>query len=292
MRKVHGFLFVLPWLIGFLVFFLIPIINNIIFSFNIVGVADAGGRELTFNGLKNYFDLFKVELASDNETQILQMFVEEVITILTNTPLITIFSLFAAMLINMKYKGQGVVRVIFFLPIILGLDIVISLLSASSGGAYIDSQTQNSTFLQAELAKDLLMNSGLPMGLVNFVYSSVSQIFQVIARSGVQILIYLAGLQSINKSLYEVAEIEGANKYEVFWKITLPMVSTQMLFVVIYTIVDMFFASKLTYEIYTFSFTKSKIGIGAALSSVYLLFVILLISLVWFIFSKVVHRND
>jgi len=290
-RRINGVVFILPWLFGFFLFFLIPIVNTIIFSFNKVDVADQGGRILTFRGFQNYYDLFKVELASDGR-QIIRIFYEEFINIVTNTPLIVIFSLFAAMLLNMKYKGRGIVRVIFFLPIVLGLNVVLSLILMSRGSTYIDSQTQSSAFLQAELISDLLLNSGLPVGLVGFISGSVSRIFEILARSGVQILIFLAGLQSINKSLYEVAEIEGANKYEVFWKITLPMVSTQMIFVIIYTIVEMFLSSSLTNEIYRFSFAASKIGIGSALSVVYLIFVCIIVGIVSLISSRTVYKND
>ena len=91
-RRLKGFLFVLPWLIGFVLFFLIPIVNTLIFSFNVVGVAEQGGRSLVFAGCRT-IDLFQVELASDNQTQIYRMFYEEFTTILVNTPLIVIFSL-------------------------------------------------------------------------------------------------------------------------------------------------------------------------------------------------------
>ncbi len=291
-RRLNGFIFVLPWLIGFVLFFLIPIVNTFAFSFNIVGVADEGGRTLEFVGFKNFIDLFRVELASDNQTQIYRMFYEEFARIVVNTPLIVIFSLFAAILLNMEFKGRDVVRVIFFLPIVLGLDVVLGSMLMSTGTSYIDAQAQSGAFLQADLVERVLFNSGLPRGFVGFLSAAVAQIFELMAKSGVQILTYLAGLQSIDKSLYEVADIEGANKYETFWKITLPMVSPLMMFVTIYTLVDMFLASALTNEIYTFTILKNKIGIGSALSVVYLIFVLLIVGVVSFLFSRVVYKND
>jgi ABC-type sugar transport system permease subunit len=291
-RRLKGFLFVLPWLIGFVLFFLIPIVNTLIFSFNVVGVAEQGGRSLVFAGLQNFIDLFQVELASDNQTQIYRMFYEEFTTILVNTPLIVIFSLFAAILLNIEFKGRGLVRVIFFLPIVLGLDVVLGLMLMSTGATYIDSQVQSSAFLQADLIQRVLFSSGLPRGFIQFLSDAVAQVFEMIAKSGVQILTYLAGLQSIDQALYEVADIEGANKYETFWKITLPMVSPLTMFVTVYTLVDMFLASALTNEIYTFTILRNKIGIGSALSIVYLLFVLLIVGLVAFLFSRVVYKND
>jgi ABC-type sugar transport system permease subunit len=291
-RRLKGFLFVLPWLIGFVLFFLIPIVNTLIFSFNVVGVAEQGGRSLVFAGLQNFIDLFQVELASDNQTQIYRMFYEEFTTILVNTPLIVIFSLFAAILLNIEFKGRGLVRVIFFLPIVLGLDVVLGLMLMSTGATYIDSQVQSSAFLQADLIQRALFSSGLPRGFIQFLSDAVAQVFEMMAKSGVQILTYLAGLQSIDQALYEVADIEGANKYETFWKITLPMVSPLTMFVTVYTLVDMFLASALTNEIYTFTILRNKIGIGSALSIVYLLFVLLIVGLVAFLFSRVVYKND
>lgn len=281
----------MPFLIGFLLFFLIPIITTIVFSLNIVGVADEGGRSLTWNGFKNYYDLFFVELASDNQTQIYRMFYEEFRNIIINTPLIVIFSLFAAILLNRKFKGQGIVRVIFFLPIVLGLNIVVNLMTMSQGSSYIDARTSGVTVFSSDMLQNVFLNAGLGQGMVTFLASSVSRIFTIMAQSGVQILIYLAGLQSINPSLYEVADIEGANQYETFWKITLPLIAPLMVFVAIYTVVDMFLASSLTNEIYTFTFIKNKIGIGAALSVCYLVFVLLIVGVIWLLAQwKVMKR--
>ena len=281
----------MPFLIGFLLFFLIPIITTIVFSLNIVGVADEGGRSLTWNGFKNYYDLFFVELASDNQTQIYRMFYEEFRNIIINTPLIVIFSLFAAILLNRKFKGQGIVRVIFFLPIVLGLNIVVNLMTMSQGSSYIDARTSGVTVFSSDMLQNVFLNAGLGQGMVTFLASSVSRIFTIMAQSGVQILIYLAGLQSINPSLYEVADIEGANQYETFWKITLPLIAPLMVFVAIYTVVDMFLASSLTNEIYTFTFVKNKIGIGAALSVCYLVFVLLIVGVIWLLAQwKVMKR--
>lgn len=291
-RRLNGFIFVLPWLIGFILFFLIPIVNTFVFSFNIVGVADKGGRTLEFVGFQNFIDLFRVELASDNQTQIYRMFYEEFTGIIVNTPLIVVFSLFAAILLNMKFKGRGAVRVIFFLPIILGLEVVLGLMLMSTGASYIDAQARSGAFLQADLVERVLLSSGLPSGFIGFLSASVARIFELMAKSGVQILTYLAGLQSIDKSLYEVADIEGANKYETFWKITLPMVSPLMMFVTIYTLVDMFLVSSLTNEIYTFTILKNKIGIGSALSVVYLLFVLLIVGIASLLFSRVVYKDE
>ena len=132
-RRLNGIIFILPWLIGFIFFFIIPIINTIIYSFNNVSVRETGGMELQASGFRNYIDLFKVEVTTQNQP-ILRLLIEENQKILVNVPLIVIFSLFLALIINAKFKGRAIVRVIFFLPIILGLDIVSSMLFINNTG--------------------------------------------------------------------------------------------------------------------------------------------------------------
>lgn len=132
-RKLNGFLYTLPWLIGFVMFFAVPIINTIIYSFSEVGVKETGGMELTPTGISNYVSLFTEQVTSDSHTFI-QLFSDENLGLLTNAPIIVIFSLFLAILANMSFKGRGFVRVIFFLPIVLGLGVITEMITVSTGG--------------------------------------------------------------------------------------------------------------------------------------------------------------
>ena len=128
----------------------------------------------------------------------------------------------------------------------------------------------------------------IPMSILQPVISYVDKIFDVLSQSGVQTLIYLAGLQSISPSLYEVAKIEGATAYETFWKVTIPTIMHITLFVTIYTVVDMFLKSPISEEAYSFAFEQSKIGTGSALSVVYILNVLLVLGVVLLVLRKVV----
>lgn len=123
-RKLNGLIFMLPWLIGFITFFAVPVKNTVLYSFNKVDVGAAGGIDLTFNGIQNYIDLFVSEVSTTNQP-IQRVFVTENVSIITNLPLIVIFSLFLAILANAKFPGRGIVRVIFFLPIVLGLPLIV-----------------------------------------------------------------------------------------------------------------------------------------------------------------------
>nr|WP_307992398.1 sugar ABC transporter permease [uncultured Niameybacter sp.] len=287
-RKIHGFIFILPWLIGFITFFAIPIINTAIYSFNQVSVGQSGGMELVFSGIQNYVDLFKVEVTTKN-TQVLRLLVEENQKILVNVPLTVIFSLFLALIINAKFPGRAIVRIIFFLPIILGLDIVVNMMSIDTG-----MMTQSATtavFAETSFAESILQFTGLPPQMVAFIQETISGIFVLVTRSGVQTLIFLAGLQSISPALYEVAKIEGATTYETFWKVTIPSTANITFFVAIYTLVELFLSSPITKEIHTFAFVKSKIGVGSALSMIYIVnAIVLLIFISWFL-KKVVKLD-
>jgi ABC-type sugar transport systems, permease components len=289
MRKVHGLVFMLPWLIGFILFFIKPLVNTIKYSFHEVGVADNGGMTLKYVGLNNFTNLFRAEVSSQSQT-FARVFTDENIDIFMNTPVIVIFSLFCAILVNVKFKGRGLARVIFFLPIVLGLKVVVDLIMITSGGDVADAAVSNQ-FDTSLLINFLLNYTFLPVNVTLFISDLASNIFMLISQTGVQTLIFLAGLQSINQSLYEVARIEGANSYEVFWKITLPLLSNISLFALIYTFVDMFLQSSISTEIYYFAFNKNNIGVGSALSVVYLFNVLIDLVLLLFITNKVVKLN-
>lgn len=290
MRKVHGILFVLPWLIGFLLFFVTPLVSTIKYSFHEVGVADTGGMTLKFVGFQNFVHLFNTEVSSQS-MQFLRVFTDENMNIFINTPIIVLFSLFCAILINVKFKGQGIARVVFFLPLVLGLKIVVDLIMVTTGGDMADAAVSGQ-FDSGMIIEFLLTYTFLPLNISFFISDIANNIFMLISQTGVQTLIFLAGLQSINKSLYEVARIEGANSYEVFWKITLPLLSNISLFALIYTFVDMFLKSSISTEIYYFAFNKNNIGVGSALSVVYLLNVLIDLLLLMLILSRVVKLNN
>lgn len=288
-RKLNGFLYTLPWIIGFIMFFAVPIINTTIYSFSEVGVRDTGGMELNFNGVQNYISLFTEQVTSNSKT-FLQLFADENINLLINAPITIIFSLFLAILANMKFKGRGLVRVIFFLPIVLGLDVITDMITITTGGDLVSARGSG-IFSQGIATYLLLRYTSISEDIILTVTSYVDNIFNLISQAGVQTLIYLAGLQSISPSLYEVAKIEGATTYETFWKVTLPLIGNISVFVVVYTIVEIFLASPIASEVYRFAFQKSRIGVASALSIVYMFNVLLILLLVLLVSRKAVKSN-
>jgi ABC-type sugar transport system permease subunit len=289
MRKIHGFIFVLPFIIGFFIFFATPLCNTIYYSLNKVGVNDTGGMKFTYNGIQNYIDLFTVEVTTSYQPMA-RLFTDQNLNVLINTPLIVVFSLFLALLANINFKGRGIVRVIFFLPIVLGLDVINDALAITTGSEW--AQAETGLFSESLVTMLLIRYLDIPMDILSPIIEYANNIFSVISQSGVQTLIYLAALQSINPSLYEVAKIEGATQYETFWKVTIPSIIYITLFVVIYTIVDLFLSSPIAQEVYSFAFEQSKIGIGSALSIVYIFNVLFMLGLALLLLRKVVKKYE
>ncbi|HHY82083.1 MAG TPA: sugar ABC transporter permease [Clostridiales bacterium] len=292
--RLWGLIFLIPWLTGFLVFFLKPLVETIYYSFNNVKIIE-GGVSTEYVKWNNYIRAFTVDT----------MFNRLILTMISKTLpqvlIVIIFSLLAAILINGKYPGRSIARTIFFIPIIMGTSIA----SASLVGNDIISQeimasTGMNTF-GTRLILDVLANTGLPTEIVGYVSGAVSGIFQILAISGVPTLIFLAGLQSIPPSLYEVANIEGASAYEAFWKITLPMVSPMVLVCAVYSIIDAFFRHTIMVDgtnygivnyMYSIAFNQANYGLSAAMTVVYMLVSIIVVSVVSFLISKVVFYYD
>ena len=289
MWKIHGVIFVSPFLIGFIAFFMVPLVNTIYYSLNQVGVGDQGGMTFTWYGIQNYIDLFQTEVTTTNTTMA-RLFTEENSTMLLSLPLIVVFSLFMALLANQKFKGRAIVRLLFFLPIILGIDVVINMLQVTTGSANLD--TSSNLLSGSYVTIFLVRTLNVPRRIWYPIMTYVENIFTLISQAGVQTLVYLTALQSISPSLYEVAKMEGATAYETFWKVTIPSIMNITFFVVIYTIVDLFLKSSIAAEAYAFAFTQGKIGVGSALSVVYIFNVVLVLAIAALLLRKVVKKNE
>ena len=286
-RKLLGFTFLLPFLLGFVMFFAKPLAETVFYSFQKITIDDVGNMKFDPIGLQNYVNLFTTEVSTD-KTQILRVFTTENSNMLIDVPLITLLSLFLALLANRQFRGRAIVRMIFFLPIILGLEVVTDMLTITTG---TDTLQTGGLFAQSFVARMLVRYTSIPMMYLSPIIQFVENIFSIISRSGVQTLVFLAALQSISPSMYEVARIEGATGYETFWKVTIPSIMHIVVFVIIYTIVDVFLTSQIAQEAYSFAFEQNKIGVGSALSVVYIFNVLLVLGIVLLFTRKVVSSN-
>lgn len=266
-RAIVGLLFISPWLIGFCLFFVRSLFMAVQFSLSDVKInVETGGYTLTFVGLQNYITEFTAHGSFK------QVFTESVINMLVDVPLIIFFSLFMAMMLNRKFKGRTIVRAIFFLPVIMNSTAITGAIDTiqamMQGGVSAVSSVVENTAVSANMDyymavfKDLAM----PDVLLDYVVGAADRINAVISASGVQIVIFIAALQSIPASLYEVARIEGATTYETFWKVTLPMVTPHIITNIVYTIVDSFIESEIVTLAYDTAFTSQMWGLSSAMS--------------------------
>ena len=295
-----GWLFVAPFVIGFIVIYLPIVWESIYFSFTEIKVLPGGGFEAIWIGLENYQEaLFVNESFVLTLTTGLQQLVFDI-------PAIVIFALFMAIMLNQKMTGRAVFRAIFFIPVILSTGIIDridqgnSMLSYMQNGQSIasgtgsDSGSEDSSVVQIVSAMDfqwLFMSmKGVSIGMVMYVVRAVNSIYQIINKSGVQMLIFLGGLQSISPAIYESAFMEGASSWETFWKITFPMISPMILVNAIYTVIDSF-TSKSNMVMSLIETVYDDPGgqvLSSAMAWMYFLIVILMIAVVGLIISSFV----
>lgn len=284
-RAIIGLLFISPWFIGFLVYYLRSLILTTQFSLSKIEIAETGGYTAKFIGLDNYkFALF--EHATFN-----QVLVNSLRNILIDVPFIIFFSLFIAMLLNTKFKGRAMVRAIFFLPILLGSGAVMGTLRLATeniqGGANaMIAELAPTSGVNVDYFLNLFLNLGLPDRAAGYIVGLVGRIYDIVRASSVQIIIFIAALQSVSGSLYEVSKIEGATSYETFWKITFPMVSPLILTNVVYTIVDSFVNSDVVVMSYAAAFTNYDYGLSSAMSMLSTVIVCAILVLVGALITK------
>lgn len=292
-KALTGMLFLTPWVLGFVFFFMVPIVNSIIYSFNDLKAAD-NGYSLTFEGWSNFNEALYVDATYVRR---LTTVVGEMVV---NVPLIIIFSLFIAVLLNQKFIGRSLSRAIFFLPVILASGIMLSinnagfmqqimdanLVSNNPGGASING------FLQSIELKNMMLDIGVNESIVNYLTGAVDRIYEIISQSGVQIIIFLAGLQAISPSLYEASRMEGATGYEAFWKITFPMVSPLILTNLVYSIIDSFLNNEVTQLIDTTAFNRLDFGLSSAMAWIYFAIIAVILAISTFIVSRRVFYHD
>ena len=284
-QMVYGLIFIAPWLLGFFWFFLSNLIVTIRYSLSNMIIDPSGGYTLEAIGFDNYV------YALTKHADFNRILVNSLSDMLLDVPLIIFFSLFVAMILNHSFHGRTVVRAIFFLPVILLSPAIESALTSAmdmlaTGVSTIPAEISDTTQFNARYLISTFMELGFPPGLLEYIEEAVGRIFDIVRASGVQILIFLAALQAIPGSLYEVSRIEGATAYETFWKVTLPMVSPLILTNVIYTIVDYFVISEVVDVAYTTAFSSMNFGLSSAMSMLSTLSVSAILFVVGYLISK------
>lgn len=285
-RKARtGRLFVLPFTIGFIFFFLQPLVQSLYYSFTNNVPAD-GGYAFHWTGMENLQFLFL------KDTKFLPALFANVQSMLTQVPVIILFSVFIAAILNQKFKGRTFVRAVFFLPVLISSGIIINVLYEDVFNVGMRLGSSGSIFQSSGL-EALLIASKVPEFVINMLTSAISGIFDTLWSTGVQILIFLAAMQSVPPALYEAAKVEGATPWENFWKITFPMISPMILVNVIYTIIDSLTNARnpVMKLIYQEGIANMRYSYACAMGWTFLLMVILFIGIVYAILSRFVKRQ-
>ncbi len=213
------------WAIGFLVFTLYPIFMSFYYSLSDV-VLSGEGIQVTYGGLVNYRAIFSTAVGFS----FLQSVLDFAIEILIKVPIITVFAIIIAVLLNLKMKLRGFFRAIYFLPVIIASGPVITQL-ANQGATTIP--------LVEEMGILNFINDTFTPALARPLASVFEELITILWFSGVQILLFIAALQKIDRSTYEAAMIDGAGPWESFWKITMPALKSMVLVSVIFTIINL-----------------------------------------------------
>lgn len=228
----YGFYFTLPWIIGFLLFFAIPLFKSVLFAFSKVTISPDGFLA-EFVGLGNFKEVFGVD------PDYISNYSKALSSFLYRVPIIIMLSFTLAIVLNQKFHGRLLARAIFFMPTIIASGVVMAAFSIDvSATSEIAASGSGAYFGKAIDFTEMLSDMGLPPAISETVEKYIADISSLIWNCGVQIILLLSGLQAIPPQLYEVSKVEGANGWEEFWFITFPMMTNILIVTLAYTIID------------------------------------------------------
>ena len=296
-----GYVFVLPFLLGIVLIYLPILIDSILFSFGVLTPGfDTETMTPTLDLVFNEKLLEHYQNALFANSSFVQSLLSGLQQLIFEVPAVIIFSLFIAVVLNQKMLGRAAFRAIFFVPVVISTGLIEALnasdiiTDATQEGINDGSQSGGSQIISMMDIQTLFADMEIGADLVTYIVNLVNNIYNIINFSGVQMLIFLAGLQSISPSIYEACQIEGATAWETFWKITFPMISPMILVNTVYTIIDSFTKSSNI----TMSYIASEFGKGmeqaTAMAWIYFLIVALIIAVVAGIASSFIfyQRRD
>ncbi|MGI6716638.1 MAG: carbohydrate ABC transporter permease [Eubacteriales bacterium] len=284
-----GWFFVAPFLLGFVFLYAPMIIESIYYSFVRLKTIPGGGMQPEWVGFEHY----SYALLTDESFSL--KLIASLKSLVFNIPAVVIFSLFMAVLLNQKMKGRAVFRAIFFIPVIVStgivesIDLQNSLAEAQASMTDLTSVTGMET--SGSVANQIIsfvqierFFSGMKVGneLLTYVWQVVNGVYDIINKSGVQMLVFLAGLQSISPAIYESCKMEGASSWETFWKITFPMISPMIFVNTVYTVIDNFTSQSNEVMVYINSVYTGSSGRerSTAMSWIYFMLVLLILAVV------------
>ena len=289
-KAVAGYLFISPFILGFLVFMVKPLIQSLYMSFCDVQLG-AGDFNPVWRGLFNYNYAFRVD------AEYVRLLTEELARMAIYSVAIMVFSFFVALILNGQFKGRALVRSVFFLPVILASGVMLKLDSENALMAAVaqtvEVNAQGTTGI-TDAIQNILRTTGVGVRAFEKLFEVMDNIYDVAISSGIQIIIFLSGLQTISTSMYEAADIEGCTKWESLWKITFPMVSSLFLVNWIYTVVDFCMRSdnKIIEKITDLINVNLNYGLASAMSWAYFVLVMAIVGISTLIISKGVYYYE
>lgn len=277
-RNRAGYTFVAHWALGLLLFFIVPFFSSIVYAFNNVSIKP--GQIVTkYIGFDYFNELITVDPNYVNNLR------DSIGMMFYSLPIIIALSLILAVLLNQQFKGRTFFRIIFFLPIIIANSVVMDKLNSDIVTLPLFSSGTGSNSLINY--QEIIAGLGIPDQISPILTFLLSNTINLIWKCGVQTILFLAGLQSITASMYEVSKIEGANKWEEFWLITVPSLRHIISLVMIYTMIELFVSTdnalvKVAYD----KMLKSEYGLSSAMLWIYFLIVLLLIGTVYILYQR------
>lgn len=281
-KAMYGRAFISVWVIGVLLFFAIPFVKTLIYSFNDVSFSGGNGLSLEFLGIESYKRMF----TADNE--MLPKLTDMLLSLLYNVPVTVMFSLFIAVVLNAPFRGRAIFRSIFFMPVIVMSGTIMLLFKSDEVAMLLFNTTDagNNFFENITILNELFTNFGWGEEFIGIIQNIVSGVINVCWSCGVQYILCLAALQGIPDSLYEVARVEGATKWEEFWKLTFPMCRPVLFVCIIYTVITNASEGQFTNYIQSVSFTDFDYGYASALAMLYCLTVLLILGFIAFLLKS------
>jgi ABC-type sugar transport system permease subunit len=277
-RIVEGYLFIVPWIIGFFLFMAVPLGRSLYYSFQNLTVT-SHGLKAVYVGFTHYRGAFATDI------DFLPLLQKTIVTMVTQVPLILIFAMFSALLLNRPFFGRTFFRGVFFLPVIIASGAILRKL-LQQGAAQLP------IFYQYDLFGKL--HGFIPAPILKPLLKYADSLTLVMWDSGVQILIFLAGLQTISSQLYEAAKCDGATMWESFWKITFPMIMPMIFVNTLYSIVNSFTKTdnEVMNHIIDVVFKSNDYAYGSAIGWIYFVTIFLILGIVFFIFRKSISAME
>lgn len=292
-KAISGYIFIAPFLIGFLVFMVRPLFHSLYMGFCKVGFEEVNSKQvlkMSWTGMENLNYIFRID------PDFTRFLVEDIGKLCLYSVAIMVFSFFVALILNQKFKGRALVRAVFFLPVIVSSGVMLGLEESNSLMRSIQENVQSAGIgisITATL-QDILRTAGVGIRAYEKLFEIMDNIYDIAISSGIQIIIFLSGLQTISSSMYEAADIEGCTKWESLWKITFPMVSSLFLVNWVYTVIDfcMRSDSDLQDKIMNTTTQQFLYGRSAAMSWIYFLIVIAILGISSLIISRRVYYYE